>query len=856
MLSLLKSSKQESSSEEPKTSPKPSWLIKDLVLLSALGLAAFLFFILFSFSPEDPGFDKAVAVDSYKNYGGASGAFISSFLLFVFGIFGFAWPFGILLAAWLTLKINGKKDFDWTKTGISFAGLLMFVLAGSAMASLYMHPESWIIQLPESSGGVLGRLISGWLVQSIDLLATTLLLLVLLALGLSLLIQKSWLHIAEATGRQAFVLYHFLREKTDKHIVKSEKFKQALKKLDLRKDTKYFENTKNITPSVSSREDVNARLEEKRARLFAAFERKVTPEPVAEPAIAEKVETTPVIVPNDPPIVEAETPPFEVDEPVSTQPLQPAAQPDLVAEAPAPLMSANLTIEKPADNNPCYSYDQPPELPSLDLLDEPKVYEDSFSDEELRQISALLESKLLEFNVAVSVESVKPGPVVTRFEILPAPGVKVSQIANLDKDLARSLSCQSVRVVDVIPGKPYVGIEIPNEHRQLVGFKDILASDAFQKQESVLTMGIGKDIGGNPVAVNLQKMPHLLVAGTTGSGKSVGVNSMILSILFKARADEVRFVMIDPKMLELSIYADIPHLLTPVITDMSDAANALRWCVFEMDRRYELMSKLGVRNIQGFNEKVKDAIARGEPILDPMFQQKMTYANEVAEAAPTLEPLPYIVVVIDEFADMIMVVGKTVEELIVRLTQKARAAGIHLILATQRPSVNVITGLIKANVPSRISFQVSSKVDSRTILDQMGAEQLLGRGDMLYLPSGQPIPDRVHGAFVSDDEVHRVVNFIKAQGGPQYLDALTRDEGSVFAAGGSGNPTDAEQDVLYDEAVAFVLETGKVSISSIQRRFSIGYNRAARIVEAMEAAGLVSTAQAGGLRKILVPTDE
>jgi S-DNA-T family DNA segregation ATPase FtsK/SpoIIIE len=464
-----------------------------------------------------------------------------------------------------------------------------------------------------------------------------------------------------------------------------------------------------------------------------------------------------------------------------------------------------------------------------------------------------LEARLQEFGIVASVEEVLPGPVVTSFELMPAPGVKVSQISNLAKDLARALAVQAVRVVDVIPGKPYVGIEIPNVNRQIVGFKDILSSDAFQNSPSPLTMGLGKDIAGNPVVANLAKMPHLLVAGTTGSGKSVGVNSMIVSMLYKSTPNEVRLIMVDPKMLELSIYEDIPHLLTPVVTDMSDAANALRWCVFEMDRRYQLMAKMGVRNIAGYNEKVQAAIDAGEPIIDPLYQQMATFNMEMSAAPPTLTPLPYIVVVIDEFADMIMVVGKKVEELIARLAQKARASGIHLILATQRPSVNVITGLIKANIPTRISFQVSSKIDSRTILDQMGAEQLLGMGDMLYLPPGTGSPIRVHGAFVSDDEVHRVVDFIKQQGAPQYLEAITRDPEAMAQEAAAGGPEDAEQDLLYDEAVEFVIQSGRVSISSVQRRFKIGYNRAARIVEAMESAGVVSTMQANGNREVLVP---
>ncbi|MBD3777146.1 MAG: DNA translocase FtsK, partial [Thiotrichales bacterium] len=460
----------------------------------------------------------------------------------------------------------------------------------------------------------------------------------------------------------------------------------------------------------------------------------------------------------------------------------------------------------------------------------------------------------LEFGVTVKVESVQPGPVVTRFEILPAPGVKVSQISNLAKDLARVLSVKSVRVVDVIPGKAFVGIEIPNEQRELVSFREVLSSDEFQRSVSPLTVALGKDIAGKPVVADIAKMPHLLVAGTTGAGKSVGVNSMILSLLYKSRPDQVRLIMVDPKMLELSIYEGIPHLLTPVVTDMSDAANALRWCVFEMDRRYQLMAKVGVRNIAGFNEKVQSAIDKGQPMIDPLYQQVANFGHELGEAPPTLTPLPYIVVVVDEFADMIMVVGKEVEQLIARIAQKARAAGIHLILATQRPSVNVITGLIKANIPTRISFMVNTKIDSRTILDQGGAEQLLGMGDMLFMPPGSGSPKRVHGAFMTDEEVHRVAEFIKSQGEPQYLESITQGH----SAEGSGDDgfDDAEQDALYDEAVAFVIHGRRVSVSLIQRRFKIGYNRAARIVEAMESAGVVSPMQANGNREVLAPKNQ
>ncbi len=490
-------------------------------------------------------------------------------------------------------------------------------------------------------------------------------------------------------------------------------------------------------------------------------------------------------------------------------------------------------------------------LPALSLLDLPTEMKHKMSPEELESTARLLESKLKEFNIVAKVAEVFPGPIITRYEIQPAAGVKGSQVLNLAKDLARSLAVQSVRVVDVIPGKPFIGVEIPNEHREMVRLVEILQSKAYEKSSSPLTMALGKDISGLPLVADLGKMPHLLVAGTTGSGKSVAVNAMILSLLYNATPDEVRMIMIDPKMLELSIYDGIPHLLTPVVTDMKDASSALRWCVAEMEQRYKLMSALGVRNIAGYNRKIKEAIDAGEPIRDPL------YNIESVEPQGTLDVLPYIVIVVDELADMMMVVGKKVEELIARLAQKARACGMHLILATQRPSVDVLTGLIKANIPTRIAFQVSSKIDSRTVLDQMGAEQLLGHGDMLYLSPGAGMPTRVHGAFVDDPEVHRVVEHLKLTGSPEYNDSILNGDQIVdigMGAADSGPVSDdPEQDALYDEAVQIVIKSRKASISNVQRQLRIGYNRAARLIEAMEAAGLVSEAGSNGLREVLVP---
>lgn len=504
-------------------------------------------------------------------------------------------------------------------------------------------------------------------------------------------------------------------------------------------------------------------------------------------------------------------------------------------------------------------------LPPLGLLDKQSINSDrGYSKESLEAMSRLLELKLQDFGISVEVVEVLPGPVITRFEVQPAPGLKASRITNLAKDLARSLAVVSVRVVEVIPGKSVIGIEIPNEQREMVMLGDVLSSSDYDAAKSPLSLALGHDISGQPVIADLAKMPHLLVAGTTGSGKSVGINAMLLSLLFKASPEEVRLILVDPKMLELSVYDDIPHLLTPVITDMKDAASGLRWCVGEMERRYQLMATLGVRNLAGYNRKVTEAEALGKPLVDPLWQGADDLASAVGEnseqsmAPPNLAKLPYIVVVIDEFADMMMIVGKKVEQLIARIAQKARAAGIHLILATQRPSVDVITGLIKANVPTRIAFQVSSKIDSRTILDQGGAEQLLGHGDMLYLPAGSGVPVRVHGAFVDDHEVHKVVAELKKRGAPDYLLDIT-DETTTAAiavpgySADDGNDDPGEGDALYDEAVNFVIDSRRASISSVQRKLRIGYNRAARLIEAMEAAGVVSTMSSNGSREVLVP---
>jgi len=815
------------------------WVVKDAVVLASIGLSFFLFLILYSYSPSDPSFDSVEKGVVAENYGGHSGAWLSSGILYLFGIFGFVLPFGILLAGVLTLKIRAGSDVDFLRFWVSLTGLLFVMLAGAGLASLYFDPANSFISLPFSGGGVLGYELSNSLDSHIDLLGTTLFLLFLFALGFSLLTSYSWLTIMDYTGLVTYQLYCLLK---DKGMVSSKKIKQKIETEREKRQTR-FETSQNSTgPTIHGRSkslDLQGEVGQKSSTKKAT---KILSNAVS--AIASKVATDHKVDPKPRNDIE---PQITLGEAVLAQEAEQQGI-DMGSDPIDPVkvgkrMVANETVPLQTSGA----------LPSVDLLAPSPVYEEGFSEEELTNLSELLETRLKEFGVSVQVEAVQPGPVVTRFELLPAPGVKVSQINNLAKDLARVMSVKSVRVVDVIPGKSVVGIEIPNEEREVVSFRDVISSEEFQKSTSPLTVALGKDISGKPVVADVAKMPHLLVAGTTGSGKSVGVNSMILSLLYKSKPEDVRLIMVDPKMLELSVYEDIPHLLTPVVTDMSEAANALRWSVFEMDRRYQLMAKLGVRNIAGYNAKVKGAIEDGKPIIDPLYQQAANFGHELGEKPPTLEPLPYIVVVVDEFADMIMVVGKEVEQLIARIAQKARAAGIHLILATQRPSVNVITGLIKANIPTRISFMVNTKIDSRTILDQGGAEQLLGMGDMLFMPPGSGSPKRVHGAYMTDEEVHAVAEFVKSQGQPQYLETVTQSPVSETEASDSA---DAEQDKLYDEVVAFIIDQGRVSTSMVQRRFKIGYNRSARIVEAMEAAGIVSPMKSSGTRDVLVPKHE
>ena len=677
---------------------------------------------------------------------------------------------------------------DRTHKAIKVTSVIILLSSFSALCEFYYSGDYF----PQSSsGGLIGKLIFTNLSNIFGVVGSLIFIVIFFLISISLTFSFSWLSVMDALGRGA---QYLLLEISFRINQLFQFLYQAIKSIDLSK-----------------------------------------PKSIDEPNVERSV---------------AEATPRELNLPKSNL----ATQPEIIqqesqkvapkTETPKNEPAVTSTVYKPKDKN------VNSEMPSTDLLD--RVLDDgsSLTKEQLDEVADRLEIKLQEFGVEAKVVSVIPGPVVTRFEIQPAPGTKASKITNIAQDIARSLAVTSVRVVEVIPGKSVVGIEIPNSNRKMVQLTEILSSETFRNSSSPLSMALGHDIAGKPVVVDLAKMPHLLVAGTTGSGKSVGLNAMLLSLLFKSDPEAVRLIMIDPKILELSVYEGIPHLLTPVITDMTDASNGLRWCVAEMDRRYKLMSEMGVRGLAAFNKKVAEANAAGKPLLDP-FQED--------EEVP-LEELPSIVVVVDEFADMIMIVGKKVEHLIARIAQKARAAGIHLILATQRPSVDVITGLIKANVPSRIAFQVSSKIDSRTILDQGGAEQLLGAGDMLYLPAGQGVPERVHGAFVGDDEVHRVVSSWKDKSEPNYLDEITSELQETGLIPGwsdsNGSQSSEEDDELYDEAVNFVIESRRASISAVQRKLRIGYNRAARIIEAMEMAGLVSEMSSNGSREVLVPKQQ
>ncbi|WP_258240372.1 DNA translocase FtsK [Pseudidiomarina homiensis] len=785
-----------------------------LILCGAF--AIFLFLALVSFNPADPSWSQTGYQGTIENAAGAIGAWFADALLFAFGFVAYAIPFGLAGLGYVMFRQPHRLlELDYLALGLRLIGLILTLVGASALASL-----NFAALYSFSAGGVVGDVISSSLLPYFNLIGTTLLLLTFLCTGLTLVTGISWVWLADKLGEWSIRGTLWLFNKLRTQIGQWQGDKEA-----------------KVSGGVKA-----AALEDGKTRGQSK---------------ASALKSLPATERHD-----RQEPDIDLDLSISTDEPEPdlglfgepdVAEDDAVEVKPATKQKSNNSMQALADDDDAAATRQPmlDPLPSIALLDKPAQTGNPLTPAELDQISQTVEAVLQDFGVEVKVANVQPGPVITRFELDLAPGVKVSKISNLDKDIARSLSAISVRVVEVIPGKSYVGLELPNKSRETVFFSDVIACDAFQQSQSPLTMVLGKGISGQPVIVDLAKMPHLLVAGTTGSGKSVGVNVMILSLLYKSTPEEVRLIMIDPKMLELSVYEGIPHLLTEVVTDMKDAANALRWCVGEMERRYKLMSALGVRNLKGYNAKVADARNSGEPLRDPLWK----LGDSMDELPPYLETLPSIVVVIDEFADMMMIVGKKVEELIARIAQKARAAGIHLVLATQRPSVDVITGLIKANIPTRIAFQVQSKIDSRTILDQPGADQLLGQGDMLYLPPGSGVPTRVHGAFVDDHEVHAVVADWKKRGKPNYLDEILNGDPSEDALlpGESLEDDDAESDPLYDEAVAFVTETQRVSVSSVQRKFRIGYNRAARIVEQMEHSGVVSSAASNGQRDVLAP---
>ncbi len=765
---------------------------REIGLIAMLALAVFALLAIGTYSPSDSAFSFAGVRGNVANWVGTSGAWFADLSFFLFGRVALGLPI-VMVAAGIWFFRAERVALTGAVLAIRALGLLAVLLGLCVLSAMHFRAP---LALPAGVGGILGTWLVSIGVPVFGVVGLTLIALTAVLTGVQAASGLSWLAVAERIGgwlhRRAASVGHWADRQRDR--------------LRLRLQARREQAERVASRRAAAEEQAAARSREQRTAPLIAVP-PAAPAPGQAEAAADNQRSAPLLKPR-------------------------------AKQAPAPKAQTPLFVGP----------DGP--LPSLELLDAKAVEPDKgFSRESLEAMSKLLELKLADFNISAEVVSVQPGPVVTRFELQPAAGVKVQRISALAKDLARSLAVISVRIVEIIPGKSVIGIEIPNEHREMVRLKEVLASDVFQNHPSPLTLALGSDIAGAPMVADISKMPHLLVAGTTGSGKSVGVNAMLLSMLYKSGPEDVRLILVDPKMLELSVYEGIPHLLTPVVTDMKEAAHALNWCVGEMERRYKLMAAMGVRNVAGFNRVIAEAAANGEPRVDPLWP------DDMAESAPELTKLPLVVVVIDEFADMMMIVGKKVETLIARIAQKARAAGIHLVLATQRPSVDVITGLIKANIPTRMGFQVSSKIDSRTILDQGGAEQLLGHGDMLYLPPGTAMPVRVHGAFVSDDEVHRVVSDWKQRGKPDYIDdILTGGADEPFLPLESNEGGGAEQDdALYDEAVQFVLESRRASISSVQRKLRIGYNRAARLIEAMEAAGVVSEMSASGGREVLVP---
>ncbi len=766
-------------------------------LLLLLGAAAtFLLLSLLTYTPTDPGWTNLTTIHRVANWGGRVGAWLANILFFLLGYVAYIFPLMLLFWTFKGLVSQSpelaalkKEKFElFSDRTLKCLGLLVLLTTGCGLVQIYLG--SYGSLFPARAGGMLGYLVGKGLTPIFNLKGSILLLIALFLFSITLTTGLSWFTFVDRLGAGLCLggkkLGGFLAARWSEQFSKRSRSRAA-------------------KPSSLSR--------------FQAWEEKNNNLPIKD-----KVER-------------------ELERPLSRDKKPKLTLIERLAERKETKMPRRPLLENVKEKLESAIHLKPGSLPPTSLLNPPVPLEEKpFSQLRFEELSQLVEQRLLDFGVEVKVTAVHPGPVITRFELELAPGIKVSKITGLAKDIARSLSVASVRVVEVIPGKSVIGLEIANENREVVSLREIIESTQYQQVHSPVALALGKDISGLPIIVDLARMPHLLVAGTTGSGKSVSLNAMLLSMLYKSTPAELRFILIDPKMLELSIYEGIPHLLTPVITDMKDASNALRWCVMEMDKRYRLMASLGVRNLAGYNLKIQEAQKTGTPLAAPEW-----LAAKEGEMS-TLETLPLIVVVADELADMMMVVGKKVEELVVRLAQKARAAGIHLILATQRPSVDVITGLIKANVPTRVAFQVSSRIDSRTILDQQGAEQLLGHGDMLYLPAGAGIPTRVHGAYVSDEEVHRVVAAWQTAGKPDYLESVTEEREESSSTEGSAT---GEADPLYDQAVRIVTESRRASISLIQRRLRIGYNRAARLMEDMEASGLVSSMDSTGSREVL-----